>query len=48
MMFGNLSIFERVSTIRDECNGVGSEISTEPKQETAKADDIVSANGDIR
>lgn len=47
-MSGSLSIFECVSTIRDECSGVDSETSAESKQETAKADDIVSANGDIR
>lgn len=38
-----------VSTNRDECNDVGSEISTDSKQEAIlnKIEDIVSTNGDI-
>lgn len=37
-----------VSTIRDECSGVGLEISTKSKQRgRRKTEDIVSANGDI-
>lgn len=36
------------STIRDECNGVELEISTNPKQGGyRKIEDIVSTNGDI-
>ena len=36
------------STIRDECNGVELEISTNPKQGGyRKIEDIVSADGDI-
>lgn len=31
----NFEYIERVSTIPDECKGVGSEISTEPKRKTA-------------
>ena len=37
-----------VSTIRDECSGVGTEIGTVPKKAAVIiTDDIVSADGDI-
>ena len=40
---------ECVSTIRDECSGVGLEISTRPKREGRQTtEDIVSARGDTR
>ena len=40
-----------VSTIPDECKGVGLEISTKPKRKTTNkklVEDIVSANSNIR
>lgn len=36
-----------VSTIPDECKGVGLEISTSSKREATKVEHIVSANGNI-
>ena len=40
---------ECVSTIHDECSGVGLEISTRPKREGRQTtEDIVSARGDTR
>ena len=49
--FTNIVIKKCVSTIPDECKGVGLEIGTSSKQETTsrnRKEDIVSANGNIR
>ena len=42
-------IHKGVSTIPDECKGVGLEIGTNPKRKTTKyfVEDIVSTNGNI-
>lgn len=41
-------IRERVSTIPDECKGVGLEISTNSKRKATKVEDIVSTYSNIR
>ncbi len=37
---------ESVTTIPDECTGVGSEIGTDPKRRAPKGEDIVWSLGD--
>ena len=44
----NIMMNKCVSTIPDECRGVGLEISTNPKREATKVEHIVSTDGNIR
>lgn len=41
------NILKCVSTSDDECNRVGLELGTNPKQKASNEEDIVSANSDI-
>ena len=48
MSLNLLFLIKGVSTIPDECKGVGLEIGTKPKRKAPKGEDIVSATGDSR